>query len=396
MKNYKLHISDGFKDIYGAEALVKKELENRVLNTFARYGYELIKTPGLEYIDVYSLDGGQKPDLYSLINRQGEVLSLRNDMTASVARHVASNNSLPEGTLKYCYSAETYRYPRLYQGKNHQFLQAGIELIGDDSLEGDVSVIYLAHKTLKDCNCKSFTINIGSSLFLSTLLDDFKINDELKESIYKTIENKDYVTLREILNKNIDSTKAEFIIDLMLRGGRLKYIEGLMKTLEGTKSLEVLKYLKQVYLTLRELDVENIIFDFSIYSYAEYYTGIIFNIFIDNVTKYVVQGGRCNTLFKEYGKDLPDVGFGMDLDVLTDYVLGNSLIDVKSEKYLSFQGDEFFVKAMKGIEDLNNQGITVSWVKLNSLDEALAYAKSHGFTKVICYTENGMSLKEVA
>ena len=48
MKNYKLHVSEGFKDTYGNEMLVKKEIEARVLNVFESYGYELIKTPTLE------------------------------------------------------------------------------------------------------------------------------------------------------------------------------------------------------------------------------------------------------------------------------------------------------------------------------------------------------------
>ena len=47
MKNYKLHVSEGFKDTYGNEMLVKKEIEARVLNVFESYGYELIKTPTL-------------------------------------------------------------------------------------------------------------------------------------------------------------------------------------------------------------------------------------------------------------------------------------------------------------------------------------------------------------
>ena len=396
MKNYKLHVSDGFKDVYGDTIIVTKEVENIVLNTFTSFGYEMIKTPGLEYLDVYSLGGSQKPDLYNLINRQGEVLSLRNDMTSSVARFVSTNNSLKPGTLKYCYSQDTYRYPRLYQGKNHQFLQAGVELIGEDSMESDVSVIYLANKALLNCNCKKFTINIGSSLFLETLCEDFKINKEIQEDIYNSIQNKDYITLREILSNNLDSDKASFIIDLMMRGGKLSYIEKLMKRLEGTKSYKVLDYLKNIYLELEALDVKSIIFDFSIYSYAEYYTGIIFKIFVDNVTKEVVSGGRCNSLFKEYGRDLPNCGFGLDIDVLSSYVLSNNLIDIKKEKYLAYQGGKLFTRVIKGNEKLRSEGVIVSLVVLDDLDKAIEYAKNHGFTKVITYTENDYTLKEVA
>lgn len=395
MKNYKLHISDGFKDLYGDEMLISKEIENRVLNTFSSFGYELIKTPGLEYIDVYSLDSTQKPDLYNLINRQGEVLSLRNDMTSSVARFVSTNNSLKGDTYKYCYCADTYRYPRLYQGKNHQFLQAGIELIGNSSIESDVEAIYLASQALKACNCNKFTINIGSSLFLDTLFDDFKINNDVKKLILQSVENKDYVSLKNILNENLDAEHSKLIFDLMIRGGKLKFIENLMNSLKGKKSQEVLKYLKNIYLTLRELDVDNIIFDFSIYSYQKYYTGIIFNIFVDNITKALVFGGRCDSLFKKYGKDLPNVGFGLDLDLLTSYILNSSLIDVKKKKYLAYQDGENFISALKFTENLKSENIILSWIKFNNLDEALEYAKENSYDKVVEFTKSGISLKEV-
>lgn len=394
MKDYKLHISDGFRDIYGEEILIKKELENRILNSFKLYGYELIKTPGLEYIDVYS-NKGQKPDLYNLINRQGEVLALCNDMTRSIARFVSTNNSLNGDCFKYCYSADTFRYPRLYQGKTHQFLQSGVELIGDNSINSDVEIIYLANKVLKNCNCNKFTINIGSSLFLKTLMDDFNISDDVKNSIYHSIEINDYVTLRDVLDKNLDSDKSNLIFELMLKGGRLKFIDSLMNKLKGYKSYQVLEYLKNVYSKLKELDVENIIFDFSIYSYQDYYTGIIFNIYIDNVVKYVVNGGRCDSLFKEFGKDLCDVGFGIDVDTLTDYVIDNKLITLTNEKYLSIYDDVSMTKAIIDNNLLRDKGIIVNEMKFDSYQEAYDYAKENGYDKIVEYKNNEKTVKEV-
>lgn len=394
MKDYKLHISDGFRDIYGEEILIKKELENRILNSFKLYGYELIKTPGLEYIDVYS-DKGQKPDLYNLINRQGEVLALCNDMTRSIARFVSTNNSLKGDCFKYCYSADTFRYPRLYQGKTHQFLQSGVELIGDDSINSDIEIIYLANQVLKSCNCNKFTINIGSSLFLKTLMDDFKISEDVKKEIYHTIEINDYVTLRSILDKNLDSDKSELIFELMLKGGRLKFIDSLMNKLKGYKSYEVLVYLKNIFNSLKELGVENIIFDFSIYSYQDYYTGIIFNIYIDNVVRYVVNGGRCDSLFKEFGKDLCDVGFGIDIDILTDYVINNKLITLKNEKYLAISDKDSFIYALKNNDSFRKDGIIVNEMDFENYELANSYAKDNGYTKIIEYKNNKMNIKEV-
>ena len=394
MKNYKLHISDGFRDIYGKEILIKKDLENRILNIFESYGYELIKTPGVEYIDVYS-NNGQKPDLYNLINRQGEVLALCNDMTRSIARFISTNNSLKGNVFKYCYSADTFRYPRLYQGKTHQFLQSGCELIGDNSLESDIQIIYLAHKVLKACNINKFTINIGSSKFLKLLMKDFNISDDVRTSIYSCIEKNDYVSLRGILNNNLDNEKADLIFELMLKGGRIKFIDSLMNKLKNYKSYDELVHLKNIFNSLKELGVENIIFDFSIYSYQDYYTGIIFNIYIDNVVRYVVNGGRCDSLFKEFGKDLCDVGFGIDVDILTDYVISNDLITLKNEKYLSISDDESFIKATINNDTFRENGIIVNEMKFNNFEEAIIYAKENGYSKIIEYVNNNINVKEV-
>ena len=395
MKNYRLHLSEGFKDTYGDEMLVKKEIEGKTLDIFAKYGYELIKTPTLEYIDVFSKDGSQKPDLYNLINRQGEVLSLCNDMTASIARFVCSNNSLPMGPKKYCYIADTFRYPRLYQGKNHQFLQAGVEFIGDSSFEADIRVISLAYETIKACNVKDFTVHLGSSDFLNALFLDFGIDNDIKNKVYSLIDNKDYVTLRTTLEEVLDDDNANFLIDLMLKGGKLHYMEKLIASLEGKSSKSKLVYLKQIYETLNLLGIDNIVFDFSIYSYAKYYTGIIFAIYVGGIGKTVVSGGRCDNLFKDYGKDLPDCGFGLDIDSLATYVLENNLINVKKRKCVSYIHDGELIRATKENNELRDAGVVVSEVHFNSLEEALNYAKENGYQAVMEYKDNTSKLWEV-
>ncbi len=394
MKNYRLHVPEGFRDTYGYEMLIKKEIENRVLHCFNHYGYVHIKTPTVEYIDLYSDNGLQKPDLYNLINRQGEVLSLCNDMTRSIARFVATQSD-SFGIQRYSYIADTFRYPRLYQGKNHQFLQAGVELLGKSNEYNDCEAIYLAYMTLKSCNVNSFTIHLGSSKFLNLLLEDFNVSDDIKKIISKTIENKDYVTLRTLLNQNLEEEKAELIIDLMLKGGRLRYLDSLMAKLKGYKCLEELKYLKNLFNMLKELDVSDILFDFSIYAYAGYYTGVLFQIYTENMKKSVITGGRTDNLIKEFGKDIPDIGFGIDLDSLTDYVIENNLINVNKEKYLSLSDKESFVYAMKNNEGFRNQGIVVGDSHLETIEDAKAYAKNNGYTKVIWYKNNKYTIVEV-
>ena len=395
MKNYRLHTSEGFKDIYGKELLIKKEIEKRALHSFQSFGFDLIKTPTVEYIDVYSNHGMQKPDLYSLINRQGEVLALCNDMTASIARFVCSNNFNTKNELKFCYSADTFRYPRLYQGKNHQFLQAGVELIGAKGPKIDAEVIYLASAVLKKCNVSDFTIHIGSNEFIEALLVDFNVPSIAIDAIHLCIENKDYVTLKQNLYNNISKENADFIIDLMLKGGRLHYLEALMEKLKNTKSYSVLCSLKETYLLLNNLGVFNILFDFSIYSYAEYYTGIEFSIYVDGISCAVIEGGRCDNLFKSFGCDLPNIGFGLNIDSLTDYTLIYDTILINEKKYLSICDDASFEYAFKMNNELRENNVIVNHISISSLEEAIKYAKENKYNAVIEYKNNEKKIWEV-
>jgi ATP phosphoribosyltransferase regulatory subunit len=138
-----------------------------------------------------------------------------------------------------------------------------------------------------------------------------------------------------------------------------------------------------------------IIFDFSIYSYAEYYTGIIFNFYVEGAKKSVISGGRCDKLFKHYGKDLEDIGFGLDIDVLASYCLSNHLIDVSHKKYLSISDKESFILEHKENISLREKGIIVSEVPFESKELALDYAKENGFDAVIEYKNNACTLWEV-
>lgn len=395
MKNYKLHVPEGFRDNVGIFALAKKEIEKRCFDLYRLYGYTPIETPEVEYIDVFSFDGIQKPDLYNLINRQGEVLALRNDMTSSIARYVSSNPKNEKAVLKYSYIADVFRYPRLYQGKNHQFKQAGIELIGKSNEYCDVEAIYLAYKSLKACNVDKFTIHLGSQEFLETLFDDFEISSDIKNKLFDAIESKDYVSLKNILNSTLDEDKASFIVDLMLRGGHLRFIESLMLKLEGLKSYQVLKNLKKIFQMLTELEITNVIFDFSIYSYANYYTGIIFQVYVDSIKKAVLSGGRSDSLYKSFGKDLEDIGFGLEIDSLAEYVIDNDLIDLKKVKYLSYSDSKSFITATINNETFREDGVIVSDGHFNSKDEAIEYAKNNDYDAVIEYTDNKIRLWEV-
>ena len=361
MKNYRLKTSEGVRDYLGNEALLKEKVETNVRNFLLHYGYELVKTPTFEYVDVFATeDFFQQPDLYTLINRQGEFLALRNDMTSSIARVVATkcqNEILPK---KYCYVENTFRYPLRYQGKSHEFTQAGIELIGDGSIKSDVEVIKIAIQSLISLGIKSFSVHVGYSQFLETLFDDLKLNFNQKQIIQNFIDMKDFVSFKDYLKQiKLDKEMIDTMTNLMLSAGKLSYLETVKKKLAKYSCSKCLQRLFDLYHHLEKLHLEQyIVFDFSIYSYAKYYTGIIFQIFTLGLGRPIVSGGRYDSFLKKFGFDAPAIGFGMDVDGLVDLL----------------------------------KGLIIDECLFDNLDEAIKYGKEKNYNSLLVYQNNQVKI----
>ncbi len=391
MKNYKLHTSEGVRDYLGLELLVKEEIEKRIKNLFISYGYELVKTPTFEYIDVYT-SGSQTPSLYNLINRQGEVLALRSDMTSSIARIVASNNSKVEMPKKYAYIADTFRYPRLYQGKSHEFTQAGIEIIGTKNIKSDAECIKLAFEALKAINITNYTVHVGSSLFIEALFNDFGFDKNQIDNLLSIIQKKDFVLLKNTLDSySLDLDKINLVIRLMENAGKLNFLQGIMSELQGTKSVKILQELKELYNELMRMGLENkLVFDFSIYSYANYYTGITFQVFCEGIGKASVTGGRCDNLLKTFGCDAPAIGFGLNINSVLDYIMSNDLIKIESVRYASIADKDSYVFAYESNNKLRANGVIVDVSMYDTLEETIEYAKANKCSKVLYYKNNSV------
>lgn len=391
MKNYKLHTSEGVRDYLGYELLLKEEIENRIKKLFLNYGYELVKTPTFEYIDLYSNNGIQHPSLYNLINREGEVLALRNDMTKSIARIVATKGNIifPK---KYCYIDSTFRYPRLYQGKSHEFTQAGIEIVGSNSLKSDIECIRMAYQALQDININDYMIHIGCSPFIEGLLKEFNLSNERVINILSIIENKDYVSLKNILLEyDLSIDKIDLIIELTHQAGKLNFLQKIIDKLEGYESVNLLNNLKDIYKELSKRGLENkMVFDFSIYSYAKYYTGITFQIFKDGIGRAIVTGGRCNELLSSFGLNEPLIGFGLDVDACLEYILNNDLIKIENIRYISHICDDSHEFAHKNNKMLQDKGIIVDVSMFDDLEETIKYAKAINCKKILHYYENNV------
>src|SRR5262245_15089772 len=188
-----------------------------------RWGYEQIMTPTIEYYDtvgVASATSDQK--LFKLLNQRGTTIVLRSDMTAPIARVVGSLLKDQPFPLRLSYHGNVFRAFEEEGGREAEFYQTGVELVGDASPEADAEVIALAVASLQAAGVPEFKIAIGHVGFLNGLFEETlpeRANDQ--QTLKECLLQRDHVGYRDVL-RNLqlsESVRRELEGILRLRGG---------------------------------------------------------------------------------------------------------------------------------------------------------------------------------
>lgn len=203
----KLHTPEGVRDIYNRECEKKISLQKKLSTVLHQYGYQDIQTPTFEYYDVFREEIGSTStrELYKFFDRDGNILSLRPDITPSIARAAATLFENEDFPLHLCYAGNTFINHSSYQGRLKENTQLGAELIGDDSIEADAEMLAMVVDGLKKIGLKEFQVNIGHVDFIHSLLESTDLEEAEKEEIRTLIVNRNYFGVEEIL----DNRKAE-------------------------------------------------------------------------------------------------------------------------------------------------------------------------------------------
>ncbi|RKD27190.1 ATP phosphoribosyltransferase regulatory subunit [Caminicella sporogenes DSM 14501] len=357
---------EGLEDIHSEEYEFKEEIIFQVKKVFKSFGYRQILTPTLEYYELYSDSYGTsfKDKMFKLIDNNGKILVLRPDVTIPIARMVAVNYKNVKDFFKFFYVTNVFRLNKFQNGNRREFIQAGIEYIGNSLPECDGEIIAIGIKALLKCGLENFHIDIGQIEFLKSIIDEIKINDYQRTMLCNLIENKNYGDLDEFLdelNISID-IKNLFKILPKLYGSPCEVINKARQLILNEKMKKVLDNLEEVYSILKDYGYDKyILFDLGIAKEIDYYTGIIFKGYVNNFGESVLSGGRYNNLTEKFGTFKPACGLGINIDKLVE-VIGMYGIKRKSNcytDYLVLYKEDFREKAIKLSEVLRSKGFVV-------------------------------------
>lgn len=320
MKKQLLHTPEGVRDIYGEECARKMAVQEQIRNVFYLYGYQTIETPTFEFFDIFKEERGSvdSKELFKFFDRDNNTLVLRPDMTPSIARCVAKYYMEEQMPVRLSYLESTFVNSTSYKGRLKESTQTGVELIGDDTSDGDAEMIALVIDALKATGLQEFQVELGQVEFYRGLVEEAGMNETTQEQLRVLIENKNYFGVEELLSAQI---MREELKDIFLKlpelFGDIEQIR-LAKTMTSNpKAQKAIERLERVQEILDGYGLGDYVsYDLGMLSKYTYYTGIIFKAYTYGTGSHIVTGGRYDKLLIQFGKDAPAVGFAIVMDQL--------------------------------------------------------------------------------
>jgi len=397
MKRWNIYTPEGVQDILFDQCRMKRRLENGLRQLFTSYGYIEMETPTIEFYDAFGGELGliRQESMYKFCDAKGRLLVLRPDMTIPIARAVATKVRDELLPLKCCYIGNTFCFDELGGGKQNEFTQAGVEILGIHSPEADAEVIAMAVKAVKSCGIEEFQIDIGQVDFFKGIMEKTGLPAGEVEEIREGIDRKDFVAVEQVMNRHkVSGDLKELILDLPRLFGNRDILSGISREPIGEKASAALDYLQKVLDILEDRGLARYVsVDLGMVQSLNYYTGIVFRGYTYGVGFHILSGGRYDGLVSKFGKDCPATGFSMGINmIMMALERQNRVRDEKREGILVTyeEGARKFADAYceKAVEN----GIVAELdIGLGGLDACLRYARAKGLGKVVLFRADGCS-----
>ena len=384
-----LEIPYGTRDFLPREAAEKRAIEGKIAETFKRWGYDEVSTPTIEFLDTLTMGNGSnlEPQMFKLFDKENRTMALRHEMTTPIARVVASR--LVDDMLPYnlSYISSVFRYEKTQTGRQCEFHQAGVELIGSTKATADAEVIALAVSIIKEAGLKDFQICLGQAEFINGLMQQCCILPKQQEQIKKAIENRDLVALNAIVDATElpDAAKA-MVKQLPLLHGDKRVLEKAYNMAMNEQSRRALDNLSEIYDLLGAYGVvDYITFDLGVIRDFSYYSGMVFEAYTPGLGYPLCGGGRYDHMLTDFGRALPATGFAVGIEriLLSLERQGLAKPVIAKDAYVAYAPGKQH-EAIQLAQKLRAENKTCELAVSASLElEAEAYRQEKGYKELI-------------
>lgn len=350
---------EGMRDYLPRDNAFRDSLISKIVETYKSYGYQRITTPIVESAEnLDNSDGGDNLKLIYRIMKRGDKLEkaiknkevgglsdlgLRYDLTLPLSRYYLNNASNLPSPFKCIQIDRVYRAERPQKGRDREFVQCDIDIIGDSSVNCEVELIAVTANALQRVGIEAFTIAISHREVLRSIISSCGFADESIDSVCITVDKLDKLAESgvkdELISKEFDGSAIEKLMELISKknlskndlldfGANEKAVNELFKVIELSQKIANNRY--------------GIEFEISLVRGQGYYTGIIFEVISKDFGGTIAGGGRYDGLIGRFsGKETPAVGFSIGFERIYSILNANAKIESRQRVAIIYNEDEF-------------------------------------------------------
>lgn len=393
----KLTSVKGTCDYLPKETKIRDYIQDKILSVYSSRGFERIYTPILEDIEnLEHSDGGDNLALIFKIMKRGERLQsamesgcslcdmgLRYDLTLPLSRFYAQHKASLPSPFKVIQMGRVYRAERPQKGRNREFVQCDIDIIGSNSRDCEIELIDTTSQALIELGIKDFTVAINDRALLRKVLSCLEFSEEDFDSVCITFDKLDKIGLDgvsdELISKGFDKNIVSHFVDFLSKMPR--DLSLLSEMIGACDEIDGIKYIIDC---VKELScgVYDIVFDLSLVRGQGYYTGTIYEIRSNSYHCSIAGGGRYDGLVGKFcGEEVPAVGFSIGFERIYDMLRDNIDESSFSKERLAIIYDEGeFLAAIKMSKELSKTYNTTLCMKLKKLGKQLSKLEESGFS----------------
>ncbi len=329
----------GFRDFLPEMMIPREKMIARVSEVYRSYGYSPIDTPVLEYLEILSGKGSDETDrqLYRFKDHGGREVGMRFDLTVPFARFSAQHAAELVLPFKRYHIAKVWRGENTQAGRYREFSQCDFDVIGTTSTLSDIETALVINDVMQRIDLRSdgtftrFKIHVNSRKILNGLLEKIGLAEKAVP-VLRALDKLAKIGREKVIAEMAETagaaqSQAEEILDVVGCGAdaaadpRRRLDELAVRLAGNGLGLEGVETLREIFDAARAVGLPDgrFVLDVSIARGLDYYTGTIFETFLDDLPSLgsVASGGRYDNLAGLYTKTpLPGIGASLGIDRL--------------------------------------------------------------------------------
>ncbi len=369
----------GTRDYYPADMAFRNWLYGRVRDVSRKFGYQEFEAPFLETLDLYAAKSGEelvKEQAFVFKDRGGEQITLRPELTPSLARMVSARIGQLTFPVRWWSFGPFWRYERPQKGRTREFFQWNLDLIGVDNPQADAEIAAVICEFFRSVGLGSqdVKLQVNNRRLMEEALAGLGIGAETRAGAFRLIDKRE---------KMDPAAWDAYALESGLKAEQVRGLNGLLENRNlWTQSDE----LKDFFTAMDSFGVRDYVeYNPAVIRGLDYYTGTVFEA-RDTAGEFraILGGGRYDNLVADVGGEkIPGVGFAMG-----DLIIGLFLKKTGKEPALRVVPAEVLVTtfsaqerdaAMKIAQELRKSGIAVEWYpSAERLPKQLKYADALG------------------